>query len=398
MSATTARTTDQAPTLAQAFSEFYSLSERLSTASGRLEAQFTELTRELARARAARQSESRQTKQLTDRLSAVLEAMPAAVVLVDGRDRIDRFNVVAENLFEGLRWGRRWGEVLQENLSSRSGPGDWLLRSRQRLNVSLKPLADGGQILVMIDITEQRELEERLQRQSRLGDMGEMAAQLAHQIRTPLATALLYGGQLGRSDLSAAQRSQFTDKLVDGLKHTEKLVSDMLAFSRGGNFIVNPVSLRSLLQQAIDMLVPRLQAQEVELALTIDELQPDQMLGNRDALVGVICNLLDNALNHSDRGARIAVSLLLSPADARVVVEDDGPGIPRDVRERIFDPFFTTRERGTGLGLSVVQSVVFAHGGSVNTCTSRFGGACFEVHLPLSSAEEAAQDPQGESV
>ncbi len=398
MSATTARTTDQAPTLAQAFSEFYSLSERLSTASGRLEAQFTELTRELARSRAARQSESRQTKQLTDRLSAVLEAMPAAVVLVDGRDRIDRFNSVAEELFEGLRWGRRWGEVLQENLLSRSGPGDWLLRGQQRVNVSLKPLADGGQILVMIDTTEQRELEERLQRQSRLGDMGEMAAQLAHQIRTPLATALLYGGQLGRSNLSAAQRSQFTDKLVEGLKHTEKLVSDMLAFSRGGNFIVNPVSLRSLLQQAIDMLAPRLQSQGVELALTIDELQPDRMLGNRDALVGVICNLLDNALNHCDRGARIAVSLLLSPADARVVVEDDGPGIPRDVRERIFDPFFTTRERGTGLGLSVVQSVVFAHGGSVNTCTSQFGGACFEVHLPLSTAEEAAQGPQGESV
>jgi len=398
MSASNASTTDQAPSLAQAFTEFYSLSERLSTASGRLEAQFTELTRELARARSARQSESRQTKQLTDRLSAVLEAMPAAVVLVDGRDRIDRFNAVAEELFEGLRWGRRWCEVLQENLLSHSGPGDWLLRSQQRVNVSLKPLADGGQILVMIDTTEQRELEERLQRQSRLGDMGEMAAQLAHQIRTPLATALLYGGQLGRADLSEAQRSQFTAKLVEGLKHTEKLVSDMLAFSRGGNFIANPVSLRTLVQQALDMLAPRLQAQEVELAVTIDEVQPDRVLGNRDALVGVVCNLLENALNHSQQNGRIGVSLLLSPAQARVVVEDDGPGIPSDVRERIFDPFFTTRERGTGLGLSVVQSVVFAHGGSVSTCTSRFGGACFEVHLPLSTAEEAEQDNKGESV
>jgi len=397
MSVSTSSSIDRAPSLTQAFNEFNMLSERLNSASSRLEAQFTELTRELACSREARQTDNQQKKQLTDRLSALLEALPAAVVLVDRRDRIDRFNPAAEALFDGLRWGRRWGEILEENLLSRMGPGDWLLRSRQRVNVSQRPLGDGGQILVMIDATEQRELEERLQRQNRLSDMGEMAAHLAHQIRTPLATALLYGGQLGRPDLTEAQRSQFAAQLVEGLKHTEKLVSDMLAFSRGGNFMANPISVRAMLRQAIDMLAPRMQARGIDLVLEINELQEDMMLGNQDALVGVLRNLLENALNHTEEGARIGVSLVFKPGQARVIVEDDGPGIPPDVRQRIFDPFFTTRERGTGLGLSVVQSVVFAHGGKVGTCESHLGGACFELDLPLIAPAETQERLKGES-
>lgn len=397
MSVSTAQHVDKTTSLTQAFQEFNALSEHLSSAYAQLESKVAELTAELASSNTACDTEQLQKKRLADRLSALLEAMPAAVVLVDGRDRIDRFNPAAEALFEGLRWGRRWSEVLQENLLSRLGSGDWLLQNELRVSVSQRPLGDGGQILVMIDTTEQRDLEERLQRQSRLSDMGEMAAQLAHQIRTPLATALLYGGQLSRPDLSDAQRAQFAGQLVEGLKHTEQLVSDMLAFSRGGSFTANAISLRDTVRQAVDTLGPRLQACDADLSLTIDEVQDDTMLGNRDALVGVLCNLIENALNHTGQGARIGISLCLSAAGARVVVEDDGPGIPPDMRQQIFDPFFTTRERGTGLGLAVAQSVVLAHGGNINTCSSAFGGACFELNLPLCSDNMHHPAQQGEA-
>lgn len=397
MNACTDTTIDKATSLTRAFHEFNTLSEDLSRAYGRLETQVAELTRELTRSRPAQDTEQLQKQQLADRLSTLLEAMPAAVVLVDGRDRIDRFNPAAEILFEGLCWGRHWSQVLEDNLLSRMGPGDWVLRNQLRVNVSQRPLGDGGQILVMIDTTEQRELEERLQRQSRLSDMGEMAAQLAHQIRTPLATALLYGGQLGRSDLSDTQRSQFAATLVEGLKHTEKLVGDMLAFSRGGHFVACPVSLRNILERAVDMLGPRLRSQAVDLALAVDETPADTLLGNQDALVGVFQNLIENALNHTGEGAHIGISLKFSADSAQVVVEDDGPGIPHDIRQHIFDPFFTTRERGTGLGLAVAQSVLLAHGGNIRTCGSAFGGACFRVTLPLAAPAEAEPTQQGES-
>jgi len=373
---------DDPASLTEAFNAFNELSERLSSAYGQLEGEVSQLNEELALSRAQRQREQAQKEQLADRLSALLEALPAAVVLVDGRDRVDRFNPEAEKLFAGLAWGRRWSEVRDESVLSASNTGEWLLAQERRVNVSVQPLSDGGQILVLMDITEQRQLEQRLQRQDRLTDMGEMAAQLAHQVRTPLATALLYGGQLGKSGLSDEQRERFAAQLVDGLRHTEKLVSDMLAFSRGGCFVSSSIHLRDVVEQAIDTLHARLREADAEVHLHVDEGE-DVLLGNRDALVGVLGNLIDNSLNHAGANANIWVSLQLDDERAVLSVQDDGPGIPADVRERIFDPFFTTRERGTGLGLAVAQSVVLAHGGSIHTCTSEHGGACFELRLPL---------------
>lgn len=381
---------EDAASLMQAFGAFNELSERLTSAYQQLEGQVAQLNDELTSSRAERQRERAQKLQLADRLSTLLEAMPAAVVLVDGRDRIDRFNPAAEDLFEGLAWGRRWSEVRDDMLLSQMNGGDWLLRSKRRVNVSLQPLGDGGQILVMVDMTEQRELEDRLTRQDRLSDMGEMAAQLAHQVRTPLATALLYGGQLGKPGLNDAQRARFAEQLVEGLRHTEKLVSDMLAFSRGGNFSAKPIDLADVLQQAIDTLQPRLKAADAQLHLQQPQTELT-LLGNLDALAGVICNLIENSLNHADDELGIWLSLRLKDDQVRLRVEDNGPGIPLDVRERIFDPFFTTRERGTGLGLAVAQSVLLAHGGSIRACTSEHGGACFELRLPLLQKQGEAQ-------
>jgi len=383
---------DRAASLTQAFADFNALSEQLTRAYARLEGQVAELTAELARSRAAREAEQQQRRQADDRLSVLLEVLPAAVILVDGRGRIDRFNPAAEALFEGLRWGRRWQEVREDNLLSQWGEGEWLLRNRRRLSVSSRALNDGGEILLLVDVTAQRELEERAARQDRLADMGEMAAQLAHQIRTPLATALLYGGQLGRDDLDPAQRRQFAATLVDGLKHTERLISDMLAFSRGGRFQPNMLSLREVVVEAVDSLGPRLADEAITLTLHLDEAGECQVLGNRDALRGVLCNLLDNALYHAGHGGHLQVSLDVSEDDRVCLrVEDDGSGISPDIRERIFDPFFTTRERGTGLGLAVAQAVVLAHGGDIGLCDSALGGACFRIELPRLDAAETGE-------
>jgi two-component system, sensor histidine kinase FlrB len=383
-------TQQESSSLLQAFSDFNQLSERLSDAYAQLEGQVAQLSGELTRSRSERQRERQQKERLADRLATLLEALPAAVVLVDRRDRIDRFNVAAERLFGGLSWGRLWREVRQEDLLGELPSGEWLVSGERCVNVSRQPLGDGGQILVMVDVTEQRELETRLNRQDRLAEMGELAAQLAHQIRTPLATALLYGGQLGRPGLTDEQRSRFADQLADGLRHTEKLVSDMLAFSRGEHFTPVPLSLRQVVGQAVDTLQPRLTAERAEVLLALDD-GNDRILGNADALAGVLCNLFDNSLNHGGADTTIWVTLTLDATQARIQVEDDGPGIAPDARERIFDPFFTTRERGTGLGLAVAQSVLLTHGGSIRGCRSTHGGACFDLRLPLQPS------PQGEA-
>ena len=375
--------------LEQAFGVFNELSERLAGAYGQLEHRVADLTTELAQARQQRHTEQIQKEHLADQLSVLLEALPAAIVLVDVRDRVDRFNPAAEQLFPELAWGRRWGEIQQEAVAAEPSPGDWCLHDGRRVNVSQRPLTDRGRILVMVDMTDQRRLQERVERQDRLGAMGEMAAQLAHQVRTPLSTSVLYAGQLAKGNLSDLQRQQFSEKLLAGLRHTEALVREMLAFSRGGNFSSSPIYLTDAVTTAVAGLTPRVSKMEARLQIDLTMVEGRRLYGNLDALAGALSNLIDNALNHGGDGVLIRVGATLADDSTLCLsIEDDGPGIDTHALPRIFDPFFTTRERGTGLGLAVVQAVVLEHGGSLCPCESVLGGACFEIRLPLLAASQ----------
>jgi two-component system sensor histidine kinase FlrB len=297
---------------------------------------------------------------------------------------VDRFNPAAEQLFPGLAWGRRWSEVKNEVVAAEPAPGDWRLRDGRRVSVSQRPLNDRGRILVVVDMTDQRRMQERAERQDRLSAMGEMAAQLAHQVRTPLSTSVLYAGQLAKGNLSAVQRQQFGAKLLEGLRHTETLVRDMLAFSRGGSFTASPICVGNALNTAVGSLQPRLRQLHAGLELDLTDTDDYLIAGNLDALAGAFSNLIDNALNHGGEGVNIRISAS-TVADGSILLmfEDDGPGIDPIALPRIFDPFFTTRERGTGLGLAVVQAVVLEHGGTLSAADSVVGGARFEIHLPL---------------
>ena len=120
------------------------------------------------------------------------------------------------------------------------------------------------------------------------------------------------------------------------------------------------------------------------------------MVGSVDALAGAFSNLIDNALNHGGQGVAITISARCDNDESlRLCFEDDGPGIEPAVLPRIFDPFFTTRERGTGLGLAVVQAVVLEHGGSLSAGRSSSGGARFDIRLPTLAQRGASQPTAG---
>jgi len=385
--------------LEHAFGVFNELSERLTDAYGQLEGRVAGLTRELARTRSERLAETAQKEHLADQLGVLLEALPAAIVLVDQRDRVDRFNPAAEQLFPGLAWGRRWSEVKDEVVASEPSPGDWHLHDGRRVSVSQRPLNDRGRILVVVDTTDQRRMQERVERQDRLSAMGEMAAQLAHQVRTPLSTSVLYAGQLAKGNLSEQQRQQFGGKLLEGLRHTETLVRDMLAFSRGGNFSSSPITIGNALHMAIAALQPRLRQMEAVLELDLDTVGATRIAANQDALAGAFSNLIDNSLNHGGAGVNIRIGVVVTAAESvQLCFEDDGPGIDPAALPRIFDPFFTTRERGTGLGLAVVQAVILEHGGTLRAMQSKQGGACFEIHLPVLGSPEQQQSTSRKQV
>jgi len=232
---------------------------------------------------------------------------------------------------------------------------------------------------------EKEALRESVQRSERLAAMGGMAARLAHQLRTPLATALLYAAQLGEPALPAEKRARFAGKTVDRLHHLERLIEDMLRFVRGTGTASTQVAVADLLREAFQTMQPLALARGLLFELRDDSggcvLQAD-----RQALVGALLSLLENALQASEAGGCIGLSASAAAGELAVCVSDTGTGIAPETLERLFEPFFTTRSGGTGLGLAIVRAVAEAHGGSISVRQASGAGSTFTLRLPLAPA------------
>ena len=362
-------------------------SPNLTDSYEELQAQVARLSHELSESRKRHIEELRDKERLANRLYMVLQALPAAVIVVDDRYRIDQFNPVAEFLFPEIRWGRLWPEVFIEQVQAQTANNEFRLKDGRSISVSKKNLTpDPGKILVVIDVTDSRALQEQLNRQQRLAEMGEMAAQLAHQIRTPVASALLYAENLGRGDLREEQRQRFSESLRQSLRHTENQVRDLLSFARGGHYEPDTVNLSNLVGDVEDNVDPLLESHSASLEV-IDKTDGKAFVkGNNDALSGALGNLVENALRHG--GDKVKIEMTLMPVEDGfcIRIEDNGVGIDEEIRAQVFNPFFTTSSNGTGLGLAVVQNVILSHGGAIRLLDDKNRkfetGAGFVICLP----------------
>ena len=238
---------------------------------------------------------------------------------------------------------------------------------------------------------EKQALRESMQRAERLAAMGEMAARLAHQLRTPLATALLYAAQLADPELPAAKRAGFAGKTVDRLRHLERLIEDMLLFVRGVSADVEPVAAAELLAAVFQTLEPQALAHGL-LLQTRDESDGRGLKADRLALSGALLSLAENALQACRPGGRVCISAIGSDAAIEFRVSDEGAGIAPEVQERLFEPFFTTRKGGTGLGLAIVRAVAEAHRGGVDVRSAAGEGSEFVLRLPLDFTQGAVDE------
>ncbi len=214
---------------------------------------------------------------------------------------------------------------------------------------------------------ETQRLREQAERNARLTAMGEMAAQLAHQLRTPLAAALLYAGNLENPELPEASRISIAQKTVGRLKHLERLIQDMLLFARGEVLGREAFAVADLLNELAHTFEPLARSRGVEFALL--PAPPELTLtGNRKAIAGALTNLLENALQAVAVGAGGRVSLGVAATAERLAfsVRDNGRGMAPEVVTQLFQPFFTTRAEGTGLGLAIARGVARAHGGGID--------------------------------
>jgi two-component system sensor histidine kinase FlrB len=363
--------------LQAAFLAFGSVSDQLSGAFDSLRAEVAQLRAELGEAHAGKEH-------LAGRLSALIKGLPGGVLVLDSGGEIQECNPVARELLGEPLLAQSFTAVLARAAVSIGGAGEHIeLRTRRFVNISRRELASGGEVVLLTDVTESHLMQVFLTRQQRLLTLGELAAGLAHQIRTPLAAALLYASQMTLPGRLSSDLARCAERTVGSLKQLDKLVNDMLAFAHGGA-AREVVSVSALLEQVAQWLRPALRR---GVRLTIRTQAPDLMVrANAPSLVSAVLNLATNALQAAT--ADLDLELLARRAAdgrAQIVVSDNGPGVPGQIRERIFEPFFTTRARGNGIGLAIVKSVVEAHQGSVSLADAPCGapaGATFIIDLP----------------
>lgn len=220
-----------------------------------------------------------------------------------------------------------------------------------------------------------------LARRERLSALGEVAAKLAHQLRTPLAAALLYVGHLARPDVRDEDRIRFAEKSLGRLRYLERLIEDMLAFVKGQQGRPSIFDVAAMVDEALQIIEPHAMVAGVRMTHRL----PDESLSlyaDRQAVLGSLVNLLDNAVLASPKGAEVGVEVHSGGAMVRFSVRDQGPGIGAEQRERLFEPFYTTRSHGSGLGLAIVKQTADAHGGWVEIDSEPGRGSVFSLYLP----------------
>ena len=356
--------------LGSARAELAALADRRSTASGRDAA-------------------------ATARLNALLDALPVGVIVIDDDARVVAFNAGATEIL-GVQAERAIGRTIIESVRSYDldrrllaalregveGTADVPLHaaSDRNLRITTKAVHSAGgsteAIAIVEDLTRVRDLE-ALRR--------DFVSNVSHELRTPLSAMKIMIETL-QSGAGGDAATGFLRSLATETDRMIALVEDLLDLARleSGKLEMRfgTVDLSGLCRDVVASHLPR--ARSLGIAL-VAEVPPEKVsiVGDRDKLVQVMVNLLDNALRHTPSGGHVEAGLSLAPGSATLFVKDDGPGIPYDALPHIFERFYVvdqSRSRsagGTGLGLAIVKHIVEAHGGSVTAESELNRGTTF---------------------
>jgi PAS domain S-box-containing protein len=255
--------------------------------------------------------------------------------------------------------------------------------------ISTFPLLDRGNRVVQVveyikDVTDKVRLAERLEQARRLAELGEMAARVAHEVRNPLNAIIGAAHFLSTEHAGDETLQKFTKLIKRQAIRVDQVASDLLYVSKPLRTRLTSVQVNATLDQSIGSLCEQLR--DLHIAV-IQELAPDVPPLEADELQieQALQNILRNAVEAMPGGGTLKVSTALAAegGGVEIRVQDTGPGIPVQDRERIFQSFFTTKTKGTGLGLTIVQRVLTNHGGEIIMEHPETGGTSVLVRLPV---------------
>ncbi len=355
---------------------------------------------------------SRQYEQLQTSTSAILENMEEGIMVLDGQTTIAVFNKAAArllNLKTNELTGKNFTEVdwplpaelqlkilsseIVKNYTLQNETGRYLLFNSQRIwyNEDASELEEAPLYLVLIqDYTTQKELSDYRVRRSKLQAMGALASRVAHEIRNPLNSIGVLAQRLEREFIPAREQEEFkqmTGAIRQESARINRIIETFLEYARQPQMQTRPIELKSIIEEA----APVLNALG-DVRLSYELQNGCRVQADADQLRQALLNIVRNAVEATPAGGDVKISAICRDGWARIAVTDQGPGIPDDIKDKIFDLYFTTKEKGNGLGLSIVEKIISAHGGkvwceNVKGASGGITGACFIVELPLEGRE-----------
>ncbi len=378
--------TDQLQHLRSAFQTFNEVSEQLMSSYHQLESQVDGLNQKLDSAHGDYDHQLEQNLSLANRFEHLLDALPGGVVVLNGKGVVQEANKVAIDLLGAPLKGSVWRKLIQRCFEPRMDDGhDISLKDGRRVSITTSSLGnEPGQILLIADVTEKRQLQDKLGRFQRLSAMGQMAASLAHQVRTPTASALLYISNLRNNAANPNAVEKYSDKVRQQLLHIETMVTDMLAYVSGSSAQQKTIFTCNNLINALHQSVQAQIEQNNSHLNIINQCPEIKLKANREAVLGAVINLVMNSIHAtSNVPLEIDISVSLNAAENILIsITDNGIGIAADIKADVFEPFVTSRPQGTGLGLAVVKSVIEQHDGKIDLKSEQGRGTKISFTLP----------------
>lgn len=330
-------------------------------------------------------------------LAAILDALPTGVIVRDGSSAVVRSNRAATELLGAAHTALAGSAALAalesapgETVSvSLTGPDGQIVERRlhsRAANVIGQASEPIGTLVIVDDRTELDALTDRLLVQDKMAALGTLAAGIAHEIRNPLNAIGGFAGLLEKR-LDEPTAVRWAGLIGQGSREIESIVTGLVTMAGGESVVASTVSAHELVEAAVDRVLAHTDGASswsIERDVRVDSIDGDEV-----KLRQALRNLVDNALVVQPDGGRVVVRVAPasdgSPA-VEISVEDDGPGVPAELRKRVLEPFYTSRAEGTGLGLALTHTIVQLHGGSlsIGDASSPLSGARFSLRIPNS--------------
>ena len=376
--------------LEELFTTFNQVSLDLGSRYQELENRVGQLNSELAASHSARLAELTEKELLAAKLGSLMDTLPGGVLVIDAKGFVREETSSAIRILGKSVRDRVWTDAIPAKHREHAMlNGELSLDNGLRVCISSSSYGECGEVVILItDVSENYRLRKLIDREERLSELGEMSARLAHQIRTPLSTAILYLSHLSASQ-NISQALPTSKKILERLRQIEGLTDGMLSYIRGEGRTLSEFSLERVFLEVKDASILQIEKFGGELDLDIPDV-PCPYFGDREAIFNSLSNLVDNSIKAARFNPCIRLSLSIQHNSYLLAVEDNGPGISDSIREHIFDPFYSNRPGGTGIGLAVVHSAVKACRGDIAIKSGRNGGALIEIVLPIDQYQQGS--------